>query len=107
MQSRRNSGSLTIGLHSFRMRYVRKLGLVLRRWSYHWLFRTFSAGVSCNRSVECALLGTAAACVDVGAKAARPTIVAMITRSQPSLAGRTCACQFSLNRFGNASPVVI
>jgi hypothetical protein len=54
--------------------------LVLRRWSYHWLFRTFSAGVSCNVANEYALLGAAAGCVDKAAKAARPTIVATIRR---------------------------
>jgi hypothetical protein len=106
MHSRRNLGSLTIGLHSFRMRWVRKLGLVLRRWSYHWLFRTFSAGVSCNLPEECALLGTGAACIDVAAKAVRPIIVAMITRIQLSLTGRMCACQFSPGRLGSAPLVV-
>jgi hypothetical protein len=56
--------------------------------SYHWLLRTFSAGVSCDPPDECALFGTGAARMAVAAKAVRPIIVATITRiSALSLTG--------------------
>jgi hypothetical protein len=74
MQSPRNAGSL-IGAHSFLMRDARKLTLLLRRWSYCWLFWTFWADVSCHLPCGCALFGTGAACADAATRAVRATNV--------------------------------
>jgi len=76
-----------IGPHSFLIRELRNAALVLTRWSYRWLLRTFCAGVSCHLECGCGLVGTGAAGTEVAAKAAKPVSVGMITRLSASLVG--------------------